>query len=132
MAGQHLARMELRNRIRYRLSADVVFAWEGPQHNRLQGKGITRDISLNGAFILTATCPPIGSVVRVDVFLCPWSPGKKVHIQTEATVTRVDHRASSEGFAAVNQDFRLLFEGKRNNDVCVRSTEMVQKGIANV
>ena len=125
--------MELRNRIRYRLSADAVFAWESLQHNRLQGKGITRDISLTGAFIFTSTCPPVGSVVEVDVFLTPWSgtAGKKVRIRTQATVVRVDHSAASEGFAAVSQDFRLLFGDNRRNNFCISSAEMAHKGIAN-
>jgi polysaccharide export outer membrane protein len=115
--------MELRNRIRYRLSADAVFAWEGAKHDRLLGEGVTRDISLMGAFIFTATCPPVGAQVQLDVFLSP-TPGaarKTVRIKTEATVIRVEHSAGSEGFAAVSQDFTLLFESNRGNAFWVSS-----------
>ena len=102
--------MEHRNKIRYRLTADAVFAWEGPRHNRLQGKGVTRDISLAGAFIFTPTSPPVGSTVELEIFLAPASGvGKKVRIKTEATVIRVEHSGAPEGFAAISQDFRLQF-----------------------
>src|SRR5580698_4543127 len=65
---------ELRNRVRYRLAGDAVFAWEGSQKCRLQGEGVTRDISVAGAFIYTRTCPPVGTAVELDIFLSP-APG---------------------------------------------------------
>src|SRR5271169_682171 len=102
--------MELRNRVRYRLTANAVFAWEGAQHNRLQGEGVTRDISLTGAFILTSTCPAVGTTVQLDVYLSrtPSDASRTMRIRTDATVIRVDHCDSDEGFAAVSQDFILL------------------------
>jgi PilZ domain len=119
---------ELRNKIRYRLSADAVFAWEGFQHNRLQGKGITRDISLAGTFIFTPTSPPVGAKVEVDIFLAPasGSAGKKVRIKAAAKVTRVEHSATREGFAAVSQDFKLLFSSNGREQFCVSSVEETQ------
>jgi PilZ domain len=103
--------MELRNRVRYRLSADAVFTWEGPQH-RLLGEGVTRDVSVAGAFIFTRTCPPVGVTVELEIFLSPATgkSGRKVQIKTEARVIRVEHANNAEGFAAVSQDFTLLFE----------------------
>src|SRR5271165_7661615 len=75
---------ELRNRVRYRLSADAVFAWEGAQHGRLVGEGVTRDISLSGAFVFTRTCPPVGATLELDIFLtpAPSSVGRVVRIKT--------------------------------------------------
>ena len=108
--------MELRNRVRYRLSADAVFAWEGAQHDRFLGEGLTRDISLAGAFIFTLTCPPVGATVQLDVLLSPTTsaPGKSVRIKAEAKVVRVEHSDALEGFAAVSQDFTLSFESNRD------------------
>ena len=108
--------MELRNRVRYRLSADAVFAWEGAQHDRFLGEGLTRDISLAGAFIFTLTCPPVGATVQLDVLLSPTTsaPGKCVRIKAEATVVRVEHSDTLEGFAAISQDFTLSFESNRD------------------
>jgi hypothetical protein len=125
--------MELRKRVRYRLSADSMFAWEGAEHSRLQGKGLTRDISLTGAFIFTSTCPPVGATVQIEVFLSSGlgSGGKKVRISTDATVVRVDHTANSDGFAAVSQDFRLLFGNRGRNNLCISRAERGHKGTAN-
>jgi hypothetical protein len=119
---------ELRNKIRYRLSADAVFAWEGLQHNRLQGKGITRDISLAGTFIFTPTSPPVGAKVEVDIFLAPafGSAKKNVRIRAAAKVTRVEHSATHEGFAAVSQDFKLLFSSNGREQFCISSAQEVQ------
>jgi hypothetical protein len=124
--------MELRNRVRYRLSADAVFAWEGGSHGRFLGEGVTRDISLTGAFIFTLTCPPVGATVQLDVFLSPilGNSRKTVRIKTEATVLRVDHTTASEGFAAASQDFTLLFDSNRRNAFCVSSDEKARGGAA--
>jgi hypothetical protein len=63
------APMELRREIRYRLDAPALFYWESAQHKRLRGEGVTRDISVFGAFILTPTCPPIDVPIQVEVVL---------------------------------------------------------------
>jgi hypothetical protein len=122
--------MELRNRVRYRLSADAVFAWQGAEHGRFLGEGLTRDISLAGAFIFTLTCPPVGTTVQLDVLLSPMSgSGKSVRIKAEATVVRVEHSDVLEGFAAVSEDFTLQFE--RNRDVfCISSAENTHGGVS--
>src|ERR1700730_1486358 len=59
----------MRKDIRYRLDAPAVFSWEGARHKRFQGEGITRDISVQGAFILTATMPPPDCPVHVDLLI---------------------------------------------------------------
>ncbi len=115
--------MELRNRVRYRLSAAAVFFWEGPQRNRLQAEGVTRDVSLSGAFIYTRTCPPVGATLELEIFLstAPGSGKKTVRIKTEAKVIRVEHSPAGEGFAALSQDFTLLFDSKTRNAFGVSS-----------
>jgi hypothetical protein len=123
--------VELRNRVRYRLSADAVFAWESAQQGRLLGEGVTRDISLAGAFIFTRTCPPVGATLELDIFLsqAPGSGGRTVRIKTEAKVIRVEHSTAAEGFAATSQDFTLLFDGNKRNTVCVSSAHKNEGGI---
>ena len=121
---------ELRNRVRYRISGDAVFAWEGSQKCRLLGEGVTRDISLAGAFIYTRTCPPVGTAVELDIFLspAPGNGGRTVRIKTQATVIRVEHSGTAEGFAATSQDFTLLFDSNTRNAFCVRA-EKNESGI---
>jgi hypothetical protein len=121
--NHQLVSMELRNRVRYRLSAEAVFAWESAQHGRLLGEGVTRDISLAGVFIFTRTGPPVGATLELDVFLSPTpgSKGRKVRIRTEATVVRIEHSAAIEGFAAVSKDFTLLFDSNTRHGFSVSS-----------
>jgi hypothetical protein len=103
------APMELRREIRYRLDAPALFYWESVQHKRLRGEGVTRDISVFGAFILTPTCPPIDVPIQVEVVL-PSLTGLKpvIRVSGAARVLRVDHRSKGEGengFAVVSEDF---------------------------
>jgi len=100
--------MEMRKEIRYRLDAPAVFSWDGARHRRLQGEGITRDISVQGAFILTATMPPPNCPVQVDLLL-PSLTGVKgmMRITGKARVIRLEHPSSDtwiHGFAVVTDD----------------------------
>jgi hypothetical protein len=117
--------MELRNRVRYRLSADAVFGWQGPKGNRLLAEGVTRDISVAGAFIFTRTCPPVGTTVELEIFLStpPSSGVRTVQIKTEARVIRVEHSTDAQGFAAVSRDFTLLFDSNTTNEFGVSSAD---------
>ena len=101
--------MEMRREIRYRLDAPALFTWESAHRKCLQGEGITRDISVFGAFILTPTCPPIDVPIQVEVVL-PSLTGLKpvVRVSGAARVLRVDHSSKGEeenGFAVVSEDF---------------------------
>jgi len=100
--------MEMRREIRYRLDAPAVFSWEGMRHKRFQGEGVTRDISVQGAFILTATMPPPDCPVQVDLLL-PSLTGMKamMRITGRARVIRVEHPnkdAWIHGFAVVTDE----------------------------
>ena len=101
--------MEMRKEIRYRLDASALFSWESSQHTRLHGEGITRDISVFGAFILSSTCPPVDVPIQVEVIL-PSLTGQKpvIRVSGSAFVLRVDHSMEAEGqngFAVVSEDF---------------------------
>ena len=103
------APMELRRELRYRLDAPAFFSWESARHNRLQAEGITRDISVFGAFIVTATCPPVDVPIQVEVVL-PSLTGLKpvIRVSGAARVLRVEHSskgAGENGFAVVSEDF---------------------------
>jgi hypothetical protein len=100
--------MEMRIEIRYRLDAPAVFSWEGAPHRRFQGEGITRDISVQGAFIMTASMPPPDCPVQVDLLL-PSLTGTQgmMRITGKARVIRVEHPSSEtwiHGFAVVTDD----------------------------
>ena len=100
--------MEMRKGIRYRLDARAVFFWEGGPHGRFQGEGITRDISVQGAFILTVTMPPPNCPIHVDLFV-PSISGREatVRITGNARVIRIQHHVTNtwiHGFAVVTDD----------------------------
>jgi hypothetical protein len=99
---------EMRKEIRYRLGTPAVFTWEGANRRRFKGEGITRDISVQGAYILTATSPPADCVVRLDLMLPPLAgPKTAMRITGEVRVIRVEHRSGNDGtngFAVVTDD----------------------------
>jgi hypothetical protein len=100
--------MDMRKEIRYRLEAPAIFSWENFQNKRLRGEGLTRDISILGAFIVTPTCPPNLTVIRVEVVL-PSLEGMQtgIRILGRAQVVRIVHRSGGKGengFAVMRDD----------------------------
>jgi hypothetical protein len=100
--------LELRKGIRYVVDAPAVFSWQSGPYGCFQGEGITRDISVQGAFIVTATMPPPDCPVQVDLIL-PSVSGMNaaVRITGKARVIRVEHRAA----AAWNHGFAVATDG---------------------
>ena len=99
--------MEMRRDLRYRLDIRALFSWQNAQDKRLYAEGITRDISVLGAFIVSPTCPPVETQVEVEVLL-PSLAGMKttVRIKGEARVIRVEHLSrdgGQNGFAVVRE-----------------------------
>jgi hypothetical protein len=101
--------MDRRTEVRYQLGARVVFSWEGPEQERFQGEGVTRDISTKGAFILTQSCPPPQAAVQMLLFLPPFhGTVATARIRAEAQVLRVEQAPPSEqqsGFAVDSPGF---------------------------
>ncbi len=60
--------MELRGQTRYKIQAPVSFEWD--EHGGLKkfARGITRDISTNGFYVLSPIAPPLGARVRFTIF----------------------------------------------------------------
>lgn len=103
--------MELRAAIRYRLTATALFSWPGLGANRLEGEGVTRDVSTAGAFVLTAGCPPIGSIVKMRILLPSFRfADQSLKLVAEGRVVRVERPAQggeSNGFAIVSEGFEI-------------------------
>jgi hypothetical protein len=76
---------------------------------RFHGEGITRDISVQGAFILTATAPPPECPIQVDLLLPSLTDMTcMMRITGRARVVRVEpasQEARIQGFAVVTDDF---------------------------
>jgi hypothetical protein len=98
------------------MNASVMFRWSGPEDEHCQGEGTTRDMSVSGAYIVTATCPPPNAVVRMEVFLPLSDGGSKALMQADMMVLRVEHEIDGNtrsGFSAVGKGFSLrTFSGR--------------------
>lgn len=49
----------------------MIFSWQDADEVRREAVGLTRDISATGAFVATASPPPVGVSVRIKAFLPP-------------------------------------------------------------
>jgi hypothetical protein len=103
--------MEKRTAIRYRLDAPAIFSWESTQHKRMQGEGVTRDISPFGAFVFTPTCPPVKTTIQLEVLLPPLTGARATtRIKGEARVLRVEpkrEKGVTGGFAVLSDGLNL-------------------------
>ena len=97
--------------IRYQLGAPAIFSWQSAQHKRMQGEGVTRDISPLGAFVFTPTCPPVEATIQIEVLLPPLTQAKATtRIKAEARVLRVEpnhEKGVASGFAVLSNGFNL-------------------------
>lgn len=100
--------IEMRKEVRYRLEAPATFTWENVQGRSLHGEGVTRDISLFGAFILTPMFPPNLSFIQVELALpalAAYAPD--IRIVGKARVMRIEHFDASQdtcGIAVARSD----------------------------
>jgi hypothetical protein len=112
--------MERRTHVRYLLSARAVFSWEGPEQIRVQGEGVTRDISTKGAFILTHSCPLAHAAVQVQLFLPPvHGTLATARIRAEAQVLRVEQASPGDlqyGFAVDSPGFDFSSGGEPDSE----------------
>ena len=111
--------VERRKVIRYRMRAQVIFHWSGSHKDRIQGEGTTRDVSVAGAYILAATCPPVNAMVHMEIIPPPLSNASSTRIRGEMKVLRVEHDISCErrgGFSVVGKGFSVYAVSKEPSD----------------
>ena len=116
------------------MNASVRFHWSGPEDGNYQGEGVTRDMSVAGAFVLTATCPPPNSVIQMEVFLPLSDGGSKALMKADMMVLRVEHDVAGNkrsGFSAVSKGFTLRTLSERASrlvDGLINDSEESMKG----
>jgi len=116
------------------MNASVMFRWSGPENGHYQGEGVTRDMSVVGAFVLTATCPPPNVVVQMEVLL-PLSDGaSKALMKADMMVLRVEHDIAGgkrSGFSVVGKGFLLRTFSERASrlvDGLIKESEESMEG----
>jgi hypothetical protein len=96
--------------LRYALSADVLLSWE--EHGAYtKGKGVTRDMSLNGLFVYSKVLPPETVPIRLEVVFPPLQGDAPVRIKVRGRVVRVERKPadpSRNGFAVSSESTSLL------------------------
>ena len=103
------AGVNTRNAVRYSLSARTVFTWRDASGNLQESRGITRNVSQKGAYILAPRCPASGSPLSMSIFLPPLgSETRTLCIETEGQVVRTDAEVEgSVGFAVSSHRVNL-------------------------
>jgi hypothetical protein len=104
--------MDRRLHERFDLEASASFSWKDEGGIRWRGRGLTRDISETGVFIVAADVPPSGSPVRLEVHayseagpgLLMQTKGKVVRVEAVGAKTQV---AIGTGFAVVTNSLVL-------------------------
>ena len=105
------ANEERRKHNRYRLGVPVIFSWRDARQAQHGGFGLTRDVSIKGAYVMTTSPPPLEADVRLKAFFPPVvGVAAPVGIHGEGRVVRVEatnHYEAPEGFAVVGKRFVL-------------------------
>lgn len=107
--------VDRRRQHRYQLAALATFSWKETKGKKHRGEGYTRDVSKRGVFIVSDSCPPSHTKLRLDVILPPLKyDSAPVQMRGQGQVVRVEQgrTAKRKGFAAEVQHFTL-----RNKDL---------------
>ena len=80
-------------------------------------------MSIEGVFVLTSTCPPANSVLRLEVILPVADGASTVRMKASMTVLRVDHDMAGigrSGFSAMGTGFSLRTFSNRATQTVTR------------
>lgn len=95
--------------VRYSLSARAIFTWRDSFGNLQESRGVTRNISPKGAYILAPKCPASGSPLSISIFLPPLGgETRTLCMESEGRVVRVEAVGEgSVGFAVSSHRVNL-------------------------
>jgi PilZ domain-containing protein len=95
---------ERRRSHRYPVQAPVLFKWTKEGITRRE-RGMSREISSGGLYVLCDTPPPAGATVWIEVLLPALEPdARSLHLKAKGTVLRVEELMNgTRGFAATSE-----------------------------
>jgi hypothetical protein len=98
--------LQRRSAVRYKLRLPVIFHWnDGTEHTE---GGFTNDVSLDGALIFSAHCPPYGTAIRIELLIpSPDESGEDLRIECIGKVTRVAQQTGCFGVQGMFDDDHL-------------------------
>lgn len=98
--GGRNIRVERRRHTRYSLQIRTVFAWNGQGKNRNRELGFTRDISIDGLFVLSQLSLPLGTDVSLEISFPAIEPGTPgLRLTFDGVVIRKVESSDDSGFA---------------------------------
>ena len=86
----HLKPADRRKGSRYEVRVPIRFSWKGFSGAWFHGEGITRDVSVTGAYVYTHTRPPMNAVLHAEILLPRASGRGDIRAECEMHVRRVD------------------------------------------
>ena len=101
LAERAQAIMECRKYRRYRLEVPVILFWKDAQEIRQEAVGLTRDLSVGGAFVFATTSPLLHAHVKLKEYLPAGGQCPPVRMFGEGKLVRVEPAPESPraGFA---------------------------------
>lgn len=104
--------LERRQQVRFQIHAVVEFEWFDGEGVRHRGRGLTRDISSKGLFILSDSRPPTKVDLQAEVFFGSISGSDtNLQLRTRAVVIRMESASrigAHDGFAVLNKSYKLM------------------------
>ena len=103
--------LERRQQIRFGIRAVVDFEWHDGKGVLHQGRGLTRDISLNGLFVYSDFPPPANADLQAKMFFASITGANtNLQLRTKALVLRREpatRRGEPQGFALLNRSCKV-------------------------
>jgi hypothetical protein len=86
---------------RYRLEVPVIFCWKDAHKIRQEQVGLTRDLSIGGAFVFATAPPPLDANIKLKGFRPPGGKVLPMRMFGQGQVVRVEPAPGSftAGFA---------------------------------
>lgn len=103
-------RKEHRKHVRYPVRVPVFFSWRTRGSAVVRCEGITRDVSLRGAYLRSATCPPVGAVIEMEIHLPGSLRAPNLLIVGNVQIQRVERASRKKlrtGLSAVASGFAV-------------------------
>jgi hypothetical protein len=96
---------DARRAVRYTLETQVIFSWSDTDGSSRESRGRTRDISPKGAYIIAASCPPLGASLAMSFYLPTLTGGSQtIQVRAQSRVLRIDSSGAGQcaGFSVEN------------------------------
>ncbi len=108
-----------RSEKRYEVRACAFLCWTSSDGEFMTAEGVTRDVSMRGAFVVSDQYPPLGTVVQMNVMLPDVQSGTAgAHLVGEGKVVRVEVYAGEHAEAG-SFGFAVSFESGSQMDQAV-------------